>query len=290
MSNQDQIRKMKKDVLQSLIGRQKEWSASASVDMERPEYTATLAGNLFRPLSSNSLSALGRGQGGELGRRNAGATPPKFHALHSSSALAANVFDYWQGKNLSVLTTALLSPNQLESIEVEVPFATGYGFPCNLDVVLEASSNDWVLAIESKFTEPYRGSKPELKLGYVPIGSDSAWKKLGLDNCDRIARDLQVNPKRFQFLDAPQLLKHILGLHRKTLGSFRLLYLYYGVNGEAGNTHSAEVDEFKGSVGNEIDFDSITYQDLVRLIRESLDNASHRDYLDYLKHRYGLPE
>lgn len=286
--NPNELQKRKADALLELMRQQESWAKRSGIEMERPGYAAKTDGNLFRPLSDGGRRDLDQAQGGELKRRNSNASPPKFHALHSSSALVANVFDYWRSRDLQPLTTALNSPRPLVKMETESTFSTGYGFPCNLDVVLSSAEDELVLAIESKFTEPFGKPKAGLKVGYVPIDGESAWKKRGLDRCDQIARAMQLEPGRFQSLDAAQLLKHLLGLHRKMEGRFRLLYLYYDAEGPAGEIHRAEVEDFSKAIGMEVDFESLTYQAFVTRLASLAAGEEHRPYFAYLADRYRL--
>lgn len=265
------------------------WAKNHQIEMERPDYALKTEGNLFAPLSGECFKDLSKAQGGELNRRSSGSVPPKFHALHSSSALVANVFDYWRNRDLSILKMALESPQPLVQMKVEAPFNTGYGFPANLDVALASEGDKWLLAIESKFLEPFGRHERGLKIGYVPAEGESAWKKIGLVKCDLLARDLQANPDRFQYLNCPQNLKHILALHKKMLGQFRLLYLFYDVEGPAGDEHRAEAEEFRTAVQGEIDFKWMTYQTLVRRLRGRSSDSAHAPYFNYLEMRYQLP-
>jgi hypothetical protein len=69
----------------SLIGR--------NVERGRPAYVPKLEQNLFQPLLPNVRDAFKVGRGDELGLRE---YPGKMQAVHSSSALGVNVFQYWQ--------------------------------------------------------------------------------------------------------------------------------------------------------------------------------------------------
>lgn len=286
MANLIPTEEMKSETLADLKRLQIEWARENRIEMERPDYTAKAEGNLFTRLSKECIADLGRGLGSELERRSE-TTPAKFHALHSSSALVANVFDYWRNRGLSILTQALNSPNELIKMEVESQFPTGYGFPANLDVVFWSAGDGWALALESKFCEPFGKSKAGLKIGYLPKGKDSAWKKIGLDKCDLLAREIETNPGHFEYLDVPQLEKHILALHKKMRGQFRLMYLFYDVAGPAGEAHRQEAEGFKKAVEGEIDFEWQTYQRLVSGLKD-LSNGAHSEYFEYLSERYRL--
>lgn len=60
-------------------------------DKGRPAYTPDLRSNLLEPLSSDIRKSFEQGDGNEI-KRN----PTKMQAVHSSSALGVNVFQYWQ--------------------------------------------------------------------------------------------------------------------------------------------------------------------------------------------------
>jgi hypothetical protein len=47
--------------------------------------------------------------------------------------------------------------------------------------------------------------------------------------------------KRYQYLDAAQLIKHMLGLTRYAPSAWQLLYLYYDVPGSSGVKHAEEI-------------------------------------------------
>src|ERR1019366_3593768 len=107
-------------------------------------------------------------------------------------------------------------------------------------------------------TEPYQsGEKECLRPSYFQ--HPETWDTL--PSCRATAESLTVT-KRFECLDAGQLLKHILGLTR-TFGQrgFILLYLWYEVEGsEASDQHRAEVVEFSSLISTEVQFRGETYQ------------------------------
>ena len=90
------------------------------------------------------------------------------------------------------------------------------------------------IGIESKFTAPYSSRKHGgLKQKYIE--NLSFWN--GLPNLYELAKEISLDDTKFQYLDAAQLIKHILGLKkrcekqnlylkRKIICGFRLLYLY----------------------------------------------------------------
>ena len=91
----------------------------------------------------------------------------------------------------------------------------------------------------------------------------------------------------FQYLDAVQLIKHILGLkNSKYKENFTLLYLWYDVpNTKEAKKHEEEIEAFATiAKADGIKFHHITYQKVI----ENLNNYKneHKDYIDYLVERY----
>ena len=86
-----------------------------------------------------------------------------------------------------------------------------------------------------------------------------------LPNLRELAGQVSPDNTRFVALDAPQLIKHTLGLMRAHGRSgFRLLYLYYDVPGPEAVRHSEEIAEFSRVMGRDgLMFQSITYQDVI---------------------------
>jgi hypothetical protein len=244
-------------------------------------YTFRLDDNLFTPLCSDSLDEFDASDGSELG------TPDrrgKMQALHSSSALAYNVFEYWRGRDSSVLAQALKIASPITHLEYGRRFPTGLpGFPPNLDVVLTLASNALV-AIECKFLEPYGDNRPA---GFQPsyFMNSGLWSQFGYNGCQKLAKRLYSGREGFQWLNAEQLLKHILGLARLTM-PWELLCLWYEVPGDAAFEHGVEADEFAElAAADGIAFRAISYQTLYEEM-ESIANDADKPYLEYLGSRY----
>ncbi len=244
----------------------------------------SLSDNLFAPLSAPSEEEFRNGDGDELGQPG---KRGKMQALHSSSALAANVFDYWRCRDARPLATALGVPVpivKIEKIEFEQKFPTGLpGHAPNLDVVLRLSTRS-LIAIESKFLEPYGAHGPGFKETYF-TSEPGLWQKAGYPQCQELAQVLHSGDPVYKWLYAEQLLKHILGLaHSGTPWS--LLYLWYEVPGEATAEHAAEAEHFGNVVSSDgIDFKVLTYQALLSNLRRHADERD-RAYVDYLSQRY----
>ena len=71
------------------------WAARQGIKIDPQGYTLCLQDNLFQPLSATTHAELTAGAGAELGL---GGGRGKLQALHSSAALAVNVFDYWRDR------------------------------------------------------------------------------------------------------------------------------------------------------------------------------------------------
>ncbi len=269
----------------ALRRRQLKWARSNGIAVSGNGYTNTLADNLMMPMSAATAEEFGAGNGYEL--RPAGPTrPPKMHALHSSSALACNVFDYWRHRNLNAVGSALGLSSPIKALRFEAPFPTGLpGVPPNLDLALWLESGE-VAGIESKFTEPYCGRRtvPPFKDKYfrdeVPI-----WSEVGLPRSGALAGTMQAGHIRFRYLDAAQLLKHALGLHAVTQSAFSLIYLYARSSGDADVTHEAEIAQFAAAISDEFEFQAVAYQVLIPRLRK-LCGAGHTGYFEYIVSRY----
>jgi hypothetical protein len=170
------------------------------------------------------------------------------------------------------------------SFEQKYPTAIGGRAP-NLDVVLTGQTGE-LLAIESKFTEPYVRSKKKsyLRDKYFPP-SGGVWSDAGLSGCQELADGLRTGSVSFQFLDAAQLLKHMLGLSESG-HSWLLLCLWYEASDDIARVHSAEIEAFMEGIGiDRIRFAARTYQHLFRALVQEL-GGRHAEYEGYLRARY----
>jgi len=172
------------------------------------------------------------------------------------------------------------------SLSFETQFPTGLkGNPPNLDVVLELVSGS-VIAIESKFSEwltPKPRGKEVFKPKYFPPDTE-LWKQNGLPESQALAAEIYNGIEVFKFLDAPQLLKHALGLATQLSNRFSLHYLYYDWPGPESEAHRAEIDKFNNRIGPELRFRALTYQELFRRLCDC--DGCGPEYLSYLESRY----
>lgn len=212
------------------------------------------------------------------------------NAVHSSSALVVNAFHYWRARGLyAEIARALRIPSTGIAgmrFEAKHPIHDRFLKSPNLDVVFDyqPSSVCKAVAVESKFNEPYGGwEKKGLKVVY--LDHPEFWPDL--PNLREIARQVSPNNTRYVHLDAPQLIKHTLGL-KAAYGKrgFRLVYLHYDVPGAQGARHAEEVYEFARCLERDgVPFQSLTHQDVIwSLARNQGDR--HREFVDYLTERY----
>ncbi|MEZ4527792.1 MAG: hypothetical protein R2941_17905 [Desulfobacterales bacterium] len=282
---------------EQIIAKQAEWAKNRGLQLigsagnrGRRVYTASIADNLFQLLSRKSEEELAAGDGIEL--KNKEGQPAKIQALHSSSALVINLFDYWRDKSdLSLLFAACrlsrAEGNLSGEIQFEQKFPTDdrFQYSPNMDVVFFPSyPNKYkMFAIECKFTEPY-SSRKHGGLDPKYFGNGNIWEKLSATK--RLAEEISPDDNRFACLHAAQLIRHILGLNRKFGHShYRLLYLWYDALGEPGFRHRHEVKSFFDTVRSDgVLFHAATYQEVI--VRLAGYRHQHSEYVTYITNRY----
>lgn len=252
-----------------------------------PAYTPELGANLFEPLSSETRQALQEGDGGELV-----GNPCKMQAVHSSSALGVNIFQYWQTigqpetiANMCGFCRSTNKISQAIQFEVKYPVASGLGIAPNLDIVIQndPAAKLKVFAIECKFTEAYGGrQKSGLKEKYLDL---DIWEEI--PHLRRLATSISPDDTETEYLHRGQLIKHILGLKRVYgKANFRLLYLWYDAFGYSGWKHREEIEKFLNVAKSDgILIHGMSYQELIVSISKKF-RASHKEYVEYLTSRY----
>jgi hypothetical protein len=266
-------------VLQHIKDAQIKWAVAHGKAFDAAGYTPRLEDNLFCPLSDSSREDFRNGKGGELGKEGG---RPKLCALHSSAALAVNVFEYWRNKDPSPLASACGLTGTTTGIRFEAIHPNRLGrIPSHLDVEFHAETP---LAIESKFTEPYsRHTQREIASSYLNVRG--LWDEL--PGCKALAERIKAEEKKrtsFEYLDVPQMIKHLLALHTSYPQGFTLLYLWYGVDSPEAQQHQREITEFESFIKNEVDFRVMTYQSLFSRIRKIA--GINSAYIGYLAERY----
>jgi hypothetical protein len=256
-------------------------------DRGRHAYTLRLKDNLFESLTDDARREYGGGDGGELGRKEG--RPGKMQAIHSSSALGCNTFHYWRriGASGTVLAACGITTRGITGVQFEghLPISDAFRYAPNLDVVVTYGTSSDVAAIECKFGEPFSTrEKAPLSAKYLDDSLGQFWEQMPA------LRSLAAgcaNPSSddFRHLDAPQLLKHLLGLRRRSGARGNLLYLFYDVPGAEGARHCDEISRFTEATNRDgVRFTSLSYQTL--LLRLSEQRTAHREWVDYMTERY----
>ena len=262
---------------------QLKWATQEKIPLEG-YYTRRVEDNVFRnELHPETKKEYERGKGHELEGKRA-----HMKALHSSSALVVNVFDYWRRQNrIQDIARYCGAEGTINGMEFEKthPIEGLERTPPHLDVEFTGTIP---LAIESKFTETYhrktRRDNRDTHLNEYLRHRD-IWN--GVPKTKALAENIvQQSGARteFEYLDVPQLIKHILGLSCSYRGPFSLLYLWYRVNSNEAKQHEEELARFSACINGEVSFSVMTYQVLINRIKQ-LKNADS-DYLVYLERRY----
>jgi len=280
-----------------ITAKQTQWALNRGVpligskgDKGRPAYTPELNQNLFEPLSLDIRKSFEQGDGGELN-----GNPAKMQAVHSSSALGINVFQYWQNiQQVSVIASACDFCRKGNAVSEKIVFEDKYPVDDNLDKFPVAPNIDVVFhnvnsaqfkrfAVECKFSEAYSSQKHSgLKPAYLEL--IQLWSDIPslYDFAKSICPD-----EHFIYLHSAQLIKHILGLKRKfSKNGFRLLYLWYDVLGKEGAIHRDEIDKFyEIAKADGIYFNAMSYQELILVLSKEY-RQEHAHYIKYLSERY----
>jgi hypothetical protein len=255
---------------ENICKQQCDWATRHGIRYDNKQRTLQLNDNLFKPMSPETNEEFMKADGQEL--------TGKIRSLHSSSALVCNFFDFWRGRDIGPLVEILDLPASITDINFEQIHSTPISRP-NLDVEF-CGTEQWRCAVESKFTESYLRKKMTLKSRYR-----NQWSKVKLRQCEQIAESIWAGEADYEYLDVPQLLKHILGLTTQLgVKYFRLLYLWYRVPSEETEVHQQELQRFKACIQGEVDFNDMTYRQLFCAMRRYA--GLDEDYILYLKDRY----
>jgi len=287
----------------------------------KKNYLENQDNNLFRPLTNETRTQFMNADGGETKDylKNGKHYRPKINALHSSSAIVVNTFQYWHNKDVyPILYACKLCSKRPSGVDImyenigsnypkifstsrnpsanEIKFeekkfeisSDRYLFPRtpNIDVVIENFQTQ-TYAIESKFTEPYtykykKEEDKRISQRYIDKIDFAIWK--GLDSLRQLAIEISKENNN-NYLDSAQLIKHILGL-KKAKKNFRLLYLWYDVIGLDGTEHRKEIEQFaKKAKEDNIKFSHITYQEVIMKLAQEF-YGGNEEYCNYLTERY----
>lgn len=257
----------------------------------RQAYTKTLNDNLFEPLSLETKSEIYNGDGGEL--KGSATHSAKMCAVHSSSAIGVNIFQYWKESSISDIAYALglcRRDNKLASeihFEQKYQISNKFHFSPNIDVVIKnnVKHNIKVFGIECKYSEAYSSRKhPGLKEKYISEIPEQ-WEDI--PELFKLAKEISPQDTKYKHLHPAQLLKHILGLKKAyDKNGFRLLYLWYDVPGNDGCQHRKEIKQFSDiAKSDNIKFHSTSYQELLIKMKNNL-YVGNEKYINYMIDRY----
>jgi len=281
-----------------IIAKQVQWAMNQDIKLTgsegkrgRPAYTPSLDENLFEPLLPDVRESFEKGDGNEV--NGSKSTPAKMQAVHSSSALGVNIFQYWQRiDHAPSIAAACGFCRKGNKVSRRIVFEGKYAiddrfqFSPNIDVVFHNSDSAKYkrFAVECKFSEAY-GSQGHggMKPAYLEL--DGIWDEIPA--IGELAQSICPHDDLFTHLHSAQLIKHILGLKRAFGKSgFRLLYLWYDVLGEEGAIHRKEIETFTETAKSDgVKFHALSYQELiVRLSNEY--RQDHGEYVTYMTERY----
>lgn len=232
--------------------------------------------NLFAPLHPDSLREFT-----ERSEISVDGSGERISAPHSSTALAVNTFDWFRSHGFAPMAAAL-EIEVAEFVGYERRHSFGLPRPANLDVEF-ATVDGIAVGVEVKLREPYgHVSNPFADKYFTTTG---LWD--GLPNLERLARTIRTcDPPAFSTLHAAQLIKHALGLHRSYGDDFVLVYYWHYVPGPVSDRHKQELAMFEDVVRRDINFTSVTVEDLLGAFPR---HGDWQPWLDYMTSRYLNP-
>ncbi len=271
--------------LQGILETQRAWAAQCGIQLEESGHTPNLSSNLFREPSPATRGELETATHRPLG---GGAKPGDLQLLESTLALVCNVFD--TGRETPGALAAACGGSRLST---RLRFCAPVGskpLPCEVDVLFDSDSAAVrPLAVRASYAEPYQSRRPYREpANRVPaewVEAVGLWAELPA--CRALANDLRATPRRFEHLPVAELLSCSASLtQRYGRRGFRLAHLWHPIPGRAASSYQRELDRFRFRVGGEIDFQSLTWQQLWGRLSEA-DDATP-GHLDYLRDRYAL--
>jgi hypothetical protein len=277
--------------------KQIQWAMNRGINLVRSEitkgiqgYASTLNQNLFLPLGESARKSFSDANGNEINDKTG--NPSKMQAVYSSSALCVNVFQYWEliGQ-VPVIAAACGFCEDGDKFSEGICFEEKHpvkgivGAPPNIDVVIHNSNESpfQCFAIESKFAEPYEGTKSGIALAYLK--EEDLWGDI--PDLYWLAKGICPENNKTHYFDSAQIIRHILGL-KSSFGKdrFKLLYLWYDALGKEGAEHREEITAFAEiAKAAGVIFLSLSYQELIVRLAEKY-YQEHTEYVKYLTERY----
>jgi len=298
------------DMYSLLVKRQESWASKHGIILQKELdeknrealRTMDISTNLFNKISDKTYKEINMGDGNEI-------KTGKIRSLHSSCALAVNLFDYWRDKKDSTVLLALKALNNsltidLKSINLsfEKKFVIDKNRRANIDVCYEYNS-DIIIGLEVKYTENYFSDSDNEKTGKVRdkwnefnnncLTNVSIWE--GLTPLYDLAKNIferEAWYKEFFLVDTLQIIKHILGLHQKqkNVTKYELIYIYYPqIVNISPWFYESQLSEFtKRVLYTGVKFKTMTLFDLLMNINSIInkDKDLNKEYIDYNINRY----
>lgn len=281
-----------------IISKQVQWALNRGIDLigskgerGRQTYTPELEQNLFMPLSEEAQASFRQGNGNEIvGEPD---SPAKMQAVHSSSAIGVNVFQYWESiHQVPIIAAACGFCKHEDTYSEKIIFEDKYPvkgvnrIPPNIDVVIHNADTSPFkrFAIECKFSEAYGSRhKKGIKPAYLDV--EELW--VDIPRLHKLAKKICPDNAKTRYLDSAQLIKHILGLKSAfSKTGFKVLYLWYDVLGKEGAEHRDEIDAFMEiAKADGAHFSALSYQELIARLAEVYPQE-HAEYVKYLTERY----
>jgi hypothetical protein len=208
----------------------------------------------------------------------------KFSSPESSSALAVNGFGWFMERagKLPPFPGLAGFPAKRVEVEAEMRFPWAGGRHPWLDAVIETSGS--LIGVESKRYEPFRPAKAN---SFADGFDRPVWGE-GMERYSSLRRTLVNGAKRFDALDAVELIKNAYGLRTQAQALGKrpvLIYLYAEpaewANGRAVDAdrialHRADIARFAGIVaGDEVSFGALTWAELLAIWAGSSASAAH---------------
>ena len=279
--------------IEAIVYKQSRWALGVGLQLDPAGWVVTQDAprNLVIPLSASDRRAFEAGAGGEL--------ETKMRAPHSSSALAYNSFAGARDNEpclrafAHMVSRSTTEQGRQPTVTFERKRPTGWrGIPPHLDV--EVAFGGHVIAVESKMTETY-GAKSDPAKSLAPYlkldPSSPRWA--AVPRLREAAEQIAAGRVKLEMLDAPQLIKHGLGLcrakQRKEVESIGLVLLWYDAReltdaaGPACDQLLDELEWLRATVADDLSVVGVTHQQLIRTFRATLGKAP---WVSWLERRY----
>ena len=288
--NKKLLNRIKNNMIETkgdVLKHQVKWAKENGIEINNKGYVKKMEDNFFEDLSDDTIRDLKGGDGSEYPTSKDSIT--KIFATHSSSALVINFFEFWRLRHKDEMAAALKLQSGIKTFSFEQKLSMGMkGRKPNIDMFM-ILTNGQAVAVESKYTEWMSKKSGKKHFSDSYFSGKTRWTDVGLPNCQKLAESIYQGDVSFKYLDAPQLLKHALGLAHMHSNRSQLIYIYYDlVNAELGKKHEKEVIMFKEALDGELSFQSNTYQEFILDLPAEpfIFGQRYIEYRRYLMERY----